>query len=1464
MKYLTLILLAAGIMISPLFFAHGSDAGPSLSSKSRILMPDTSGGVSPTAKAGVQKAVTGLSNGLEIIHVTASAKNGAVLTTIEITPDPSTIEVGQSVIFTAQGKDQNNNSITIPNPAWYSDGVHGTLVVDPTDPNKCTYIAAAEGADYVQCCQSHADCGLHGSKDFTVVAAGQPVSTTYISIDSEDKGADNADPVSMNNGAFHFRLPLLNLGGPLPLAYSVSYSTAQERTASAGLLNNFRHNMNFTVTWFQENGADIVSLILGDGETAGFKKVGDLWQLHEASPVRYTLTESGPDHTNGYYYFMNPASQRVYIFEKNVMNDGQFFDGRLLYILDRNGNRHDFTYTEAASRTIQRIEDNLGRRLDFDYSIGNVLETVTDQSGRFIRFILEDNAPDYNNWTVLRSIVNAAGGSRTFRYSFFPADAWGAIREVKYPEGNIPYTQTLAGILLNGETWYRVTNQTDAYSNTTTFTYAPGENRVTLTQPDGNTIDYKHHHNEGLPSAITDAAGNEISFGQSANEQPTAVTLDSGPAADRTYHPESGLLSAFTDPDGNTVSGTYTAVVQPFINPADGSAFNLTFFDLTRRDYPDGTFETMAYDGQGNLLTFLNRVGKTTTFTYNTQGRMLTKTLPSGGTVTSTYNPDGTKAASQTPETGTTTFGYDALKRLNRVTRDDGTFRTWAYDPNDRITAVTDERGNTVTLAYDANGNLTTITDPKGRQISFAYDLLDRVVSKTDRLGQTTTFIYNATGRLASKTDPNLVQTGYGYEPRGMPDSITRAGQTWQQQYGNAGVLVGSITPLGFTTETERNNSGLTVAVTDPEGGRTQFTRDTLHRVTNIVDPTGRTLAFDYNAWDSLEGLTNAVLGAAVYTRDDIGALTRITDFNGQVWQSVRSPFGRPLSSIDPLNNTTAHTYDALGRLLTTTFADGETVTRQRDTAGNITKLTYGSGLNRSFVYDPDINRLAAADGIALDYNQNGRITATTNADGSIFTAAFDAGGRMAGTTCAGLFNVTYTYNAGTGLLERISDSLTATQIDFSYDNDRRLAKIERSNGIDTSVTHDQAGRITRIEHGAFADLQYAYDAVGRITGQTLDAPLLPDSALSSGMDTLAFDAAGQVSSPGYAYNQRGQRTADPDHTYAWDAAARLAGIDGTITFAYNALNDLISRTEGGNTITLAYNRALGMNPIVAERNGAAGPWKRFYVHTPGGVLLYAIDALNGNAVSNYHFDAQGNTLAMTGPAGTVTDAYAYSPYGSILSHTGSSDQPFTFTGQWGVRQEGTGGILYHMRARYYDASAGAFLSRDPVGPRLSDPHALNPYEYAKRNPLSYVDPMGTCALGIITVAFNEYLKEAQEEAGVVNWAALRLAFKLNTADSNGMQSDAERYAPFMDVVFEPLQDIGSVAFTDDSTENTGYNIQAGVMYSENSSRDRYVVNFIFEKSTTEKSGSNGVQSDAERYAPFTRLDLTATGIKRQ
>jgi len=56
-----------------------------------------------------------------------------------------------------------------------------------------------------------------------------------------------------------------------------------------------------------------------------------------------------------------------------------------------------------------------------------------------------------------------------------------------------------------------------------------------------------------------------------------------------------------------------------------------------------------------------------------------------------------------------------------------------------------------------------------------------------------------------------------------------------------------------------------------------------------------------------------------------------------------------------------------------------------------------------------------------------------------------------------------------------------------------------------------------------------------------------------------------------------------------------------------------------------------------------------------------------------------------------------------------------------GIIDEGNN--LYYMRARYYDANLGRFISEDPIG----FDGGLNLYAYVGGNPIMAVDPLGLC-----------------------------------------------------------------------------------------------------------------------------------------
>ena len=1144
---------------------------------------------------------------------------------------------------------------------------------------------------------------------------------------SKVKGLDIGDPIAASSGAYHFTMPLLDLGGPLPLCYSLHYRMDEYHDCtSLSILGPFEHNLNPAVYY----AVDELLIYLRNGDRPCFTtdEVSGEWVLDAVSPVRYRLQETGSTESNGFYYVLDPIEELVYIFDKSESASAYWYR-RVLFVVDRNNNRLTYTYDDAPDPLRPtRVADGLGRSLSMDYnsyvydtSTYTLLTSVTDQAGRTITF----GHGDSEKWSAMNSITDPEGNTTEFVYDGADNLKYsGSITQVIRPLRNVPYRQTVAKEKLNGASYSpRVTSQTDAYENTTTLTYDEGTNRVTETQPDTKTVVYQHYDNDGVPQKLTDPANRTAEFEKTVNEQLSSVTDRLGDSTAISYHAETGKISSITNAKGHTITRTYTAQDQTFINPANEEEVTFTFYNLTRVDYPDGTNEQFTYDGNGNMLTCADQTGATWTCTYNTRGQVLTQINPVGGVTTFAYNDDATVASTTDSDTGTTTYGYDTYKRLSSITHPDDTSVQMAYNLNDQITSVTDENGHICTYTYDANGNLTGITDPAGKTTQYAYDLMDRVEGITDRLGKRTDMTYDNMNRVESHTDPNGIRTTFGYDARGWLTQTTLGDQTWQTGYDDEGVVSSHTTPLGNTTTFNTDELGYTTGITDPLSRMVSLTRDSMTRVAGVTDPLSRTTSYSYDARGLLSGVTVPVIGTATYIRNDIGLVTRITDLNGSDWTFDYTTMGRLQASTDPSGNTWQHTYDTCGRLKQTTCPDGITHTRTYDGAGNLTRRQYSDGTDLQFTYDA-CDRLMTANGVTLTCNAEGHITNTEN-PGTDFGATYDDGGNLKTVTYNnGLFTVTYTYDAATGLLSRVADDLTGTQLNFAYDHDRRLVGITRPNGVNAVYRYDGSSRITGIQDGSVIDLQYTLNDAGEVTRVSGTMPLEPYDFLEVHSASYTYDATGQVSSQGFEYDGRGRLMASPGMTCAWDGASRLVGVND-VTLAYNGLGDLITRTDGASTIHYYYNYAIGLHPVTAEKDEGTGQFLRYYVWTPGGELLYMIDAAEDNKVFFYHFDRTGSTLALTDSTGAVTDSYVYTPYGTLLGHSGTSTQPFTFIGKQGVRQEGSSGTLYHMRARYYDAETRRFLSRDPVWPQVYDAQELIPYQYARTNPLTWQDPSG-------------------------------------------------------------------------------------------------------------------------------------------
>jgi RHS repeat-associated protein len=116
---------------------------------------------------------------------------------------------------------------------------------------------------------------------------------------------------------------------------------------------------------------------------------------------------------------------------------------------------------------------------------------------------------------------------------------------------------------------------------------------------------------------------------------------------------------------------------------------------------------------------------------------------------------------------------------------------------------------------------------------------------------------------------------------------------------------------------------------------------------------------------------------------------------------------------------------------------------------------------------------------------------------------------------------------------------------------------------------------------------------------------------------------------------------------------------------------------------------------------------------------------LRDGTASYYHQDGLGTITSLSNSSGVLAETYTYDSYGKTTASTGTLVNPFQYTGREFDSETG----IYYYRARYFDPSAGRFLSEDSVrfgaGPNF--------YRYAGNSPLNWIDPSGNASCWSVT-----------------------------------------------------------------------------------------------------------------------------------
>ena len=441
---------------------------------------------------------------------------------------------------------------------------------------------------------------------------------------------------------------------------------------------------------------------------------------------------------------------------------------------------------------------------------------------------------------------------------------------------------------------------------------------------------------------------------------------------------------------------------------------------------------------------------------------------------------------------------------------------------------------------------------------------------------------------------------------------------------------------LGATSVTDPNGNTLTINATgiiSSAGAGVAFTRDTLGRITRITDPAGHAFTYDYTAAGDLATFTDGAGNATGFRYDSTHLLTDIIDPRGV--QSVKN------------------TYDADGRLTSTTDASGNTITFARDLAANHETVTDRLGNVSIYEYDDDGNVLRETDPLGnvstFTYDANDNKLTATNPLGKTSVYTYDALGNRTSETDPLGNKTLYSYNARKEPLT-VTDALGNTTTN-TYDSHGNLLSTRDPLGNITSYAYNRQGLPITMTDALNKATGFVYDGAGRVTQQT-DALGNVETftydgngnRLTQAVTRTRFDGTPETLTTQYEYdgNNRLVKTTNPDGSFTrsiYDAlgklSARVDALGRTTHYDYDN-NGRPSKTTypDGTSESVTYDA----NDQPLTMTDRAGRTTSFLHDTAG--RLTKTTYPDGTTLQTV-YDAAGRTIKNIDPRGNVT-SYGY------------------------------------------------------------------------------------------------------------------------------------------------------------------------------------------------------------------------------
>lgn len=784
--------------------------------------------------------------------------------------------------------------------------------------------------------------------------------------------------------------------------------------------------------------------------------------------------------------------------------------------------------------------------------------------------------------------------------------------------------------------------------------------------------------------------------------------------------------------------------------------------------YSDGLVQDYWYDRNPHNTTGV-RTDLTTTHTYDTAGDRISSADPRRAIAIA--NSQSLNADDYVTRTTFDPLNQPIKQQVARDPADSSApkFSTSDYDELGVMRQTTDFGGLVSASEYDRAGRaMRTFEDPDGTGGSAGFVT-----------GETT---YDAAGRVRTTKDRRqLADSSLGYTEF-FYDDLGRKTQTIEAQTAS-GADIELPTSTGYDAVDRQVT--LTVGNVPGSGQTTNYRYDLGGRVTEQDDEfTCTRTTYDYRdlAITVSEGLapgnpcTGSVLRTVTNTHDGLARLTRseVTAGQGDDDVLVDDTFdgaGNRLSSasyVDATGTTTSATYtvNALDETITEVRSDGSVTRTIYDAVGNAANHCYwattpdddclpvGSSFTNpptrhtTTTYDARNQRITLLDAATNatttydpDHNYQVKAIYIPTAGGKEHQSlyAYDGRHRLA----------TITHQLCTISSGHSCSATTATGSDaYAYDTNDNRAQVNESNGatsVDRRYCYDAHNRLQYRNTAAACsssakDESYVYDAAGNRM----------QSSVGGVTTDFAYDAEGQLckvgatmcGTPNVTYDDAGRMRNWNGWWFSYDGEGRLTTAcsasgcttsSNRILFTYDGegrRTQIKTTPANGTAIDLDF-RYQGSS-IVEELTDDVVT-RQYLVDETGAIVKLIIPTGQANAATYLvTWNGHGDALALhrIDPVnGTLTlaNSYTYSSWGAPTTTTHNSipdlDFRFLYVGRYDVQWDNAFGLgLTYMHARHYAPALGRFLQPDPAEAEQI------PFGYASNNPLTELDPLGTCS----------------------------------------------------------------------------------------------------------------------------------------